>query len=139
MMFSYENASLYNYTGLKQYGKDWDRLEEMVSIIYSYFYKIPSRTNIQIRSHAQKFFERIKKEFNTEDPLEYVQKNMCDNSKVYNFDSYKDKEDSPSPNKRIFKMNRKNLTMLNDMQNIEDLEQQKRDNQEEHQRIFSIK
>jgi len=63
---------------LKHYGRDWDKLEEM----------IPTRTNIQIRSHAQKFFERIRKEFNTEDPMDYVKKNLCDSSKIYKFDTF---------------------------------------------------
>lgn len=70
-------------TCLKQYGRDWDKLEEM----------IPTRTNIQIRTHAQKFFDRIKKEFNTEEPMEYVKKSLCDNSKIYKFNTFKDENE----------------------------------------------
>lgn len=51
---------------MKKYGKDWDKIEE----------KIPTRTGTQIRSHAQKFFARIRKEFKTHDPMTYINKNM---------------------------------------------------------------
>lgn len=54
------------HLGLKKYGKNWDKIES----------KIPTRSGTQIRSHAQKFFARIRKEFNTKDPMKYVQKNM---------------------------------------------------------------
>mmetsp|Transcript_18981 Transcript_18981/g.21819 ORF Transcript_18981/g.21819 Transcript_18981/m.21819 type:complete len:86 (-) Transcript_18981:202-459(-) len=36
--------------GIRKYGNNWKILEE----------NIPTRTGIQIRSHAQKFFSRIK-------------------------------------------------------------------------------
>jgi SHAQKYF class myb-like DNA-binding protein len=39
---------------LKIYGKNWKKVEEHVS----------TRTGAQIRSHAQKFFNRIQKELN---------------------------------------------------------------------------
>lgn len=39
---------------------------------------IGTRTGTQIRSHAQKFFNRIKKEFSTDDPSKYVIDNMGD-------------------------------------------------------------
>lgn len=37
---------------------------------------IGTRTGTQIRSHAQKFFNRIRKEHKTEDPSKYVIDNM---------------------------------------------------------------
>ncbi|CAI2366888.1 unnamed protein product [Moneuplotes crassus] len=47
---------------LKKYGKDWSKLEKCV----------PTRTGPQVRSHAQKYFNRIKKEYQTDFPLEYI-------------------------------------------------------------------
>ncbi|CAI2383922.1 unnamed protein product [Moneuplotes crassus] len=47
---------------LKKYGKDWVMLEK----------SIPTRTSTQIRSHAQKYFNTIKEQFRTEDPLGYI-------------------------------------------------------------------
>ena len=41
---------------------------------------IGTRTGTQIRSHAQKFFNRIKKDYSTEDPSKYVIDNMTDES-----------------------------------------------------------
>ncbi|CAI2363498.1 unnamed protein product [Moneuplotes crassus] len=73
---------------LKVHGKDWDKLEEM----------IPTRSGVQIRSHLQKYFERIKKEFSTNNPMEFIMKDMCDISKVYKFDKSMIKQDSnPDP------------------------------------------
>lgn len=54
--------------GLKIYGKNWKKVESFIG----------TRTGTQIRSHAQKFFNRIRKEFNTEDPSKYVIDNMGD-------------------------------------------------------------
>lgn len=73
---------IFTNLGLKKFGKDWDKIED----------KIPTRTGTQIRSHAQKFFARIRREFNTKDPMEYVTKNMWDNSRIYNFDSFRDQQ-----------------------------------------------
>jgi len=64
---------------LKTYGKDWDKLDEM----------IPTRNSLQIRSHCQKYFNRIKKDYNTNNPMEYILKNMCDVSPFYKFDKSK--------------------------------------------------
>ncbi|CAI2386177.1 unnamed protein product [Moneuplotes crassus] len=64
---------------LKRYGKDWDKLDEM----------IPTRDSLQIRSHSQKYFNRIKQDFNTDDPIEYIRKGMCDESPFYKFDKSK--------------------------------------------------
>ncbi|CAI2360787.1 unnamed protein product [Moneuplotes crassus] len=47
---------------LQKYGKDWSRLEKCV----------PTRTKIQIRSHAQNFFENIKREFNISNPMNFI-------------------------------------------------------------------
>ena len=49
--------------GLIKYGKDWDKLEVWV----------PTRTNTQVRSHLQKYFNRIKEEYNTTTPMDFVQ------------------------------------------------------------------
>lgn len=54
--------------GLKIYGKNWKKVESYIG----------TRTGTQIRSHAQKFFNRIRKEFSTEDPSKYVIDNMGD-------------------------------------------------------------
>lgn len=56
--------------GLKIYGKNWKKVEGYIG----------TRTGTQIRSHAQKFFNRIRKEFSTEDPSKYVIDNMSDES-----------------------------------------------------------
>ena len=56
--------------GLKIYGKNWKKVESYIG----------TRTGTQIRSHAQKFFNRIKKEYNTEDPSKYVIDHMGDES-----------------------------------------------------------
>ncbi|CAI2366646.1 unnamed protein product [Moneuplotes crassus] len=61
---------------LKKYGKNWDNIEEMV----------PSRTSIQIRSHCQKYFDQIKKDFNIDDPMKYVLKDMADATPLYQFE-----------------------------------------------------
>jgi len=54
--------------GLKIYGKNWKKVESYIG----------TRTGTQIRSHAQKFFNRIKKEYSTEDPSKFVIDNMTD-------------------------------------------------------------
>ena len=54
--------------GLKIYGKNWKKVESFIG----------TRTGTQIRSHAQKFFNRIRKEFSTEDPSKYVIDHMGD-------------------------------------------------------------
>ena len=54
--------------GLKIYGKNWKKVESFIG----------TRTGTQIRSHAQKFFNRIKKEYSTEDPSKFVLENMSD-------------------------------------------------------------
>lgn len=56
--------------GLKIYGKNWKKVESYIG----------TRTGTQIRSHAQKFFNRIKKEYDTEDPSKYVIDHMSDES-----------------------------------------------------------
>lgn len=45
--------------GLKKYGKNWKKVEEHVK----------TRTGAQIRSHAQKFFNRLQKELNECDEI----------------------------------------------------------------------
>ena len=53
-------------SGLKKFGKNWKRVEAFIG----------TRTGTQIRSHAQKFFNRIRKEFRTEEPAVYVRNNL---------------------------------------------------------------
>ncbi|CAI2370467.1 unnamed protein product [Moneuplotes crassus] len=48
---------------------------------------IPTRSSIQIRSHCHKYLDQIKKDFQTEDPMECVLKGMCDASPLYQFKS----------------------------------------------------
>ena len=48
--------------GLKRWGRNWKELESYV----------PTRNSTQIRSHAQKFFIRIQKQYGVKDPLEYI-------------------------------------------------------------------
>ena len=50
------------------YGKNWKKVENYIG----------TRTGTQIRSHAQKFFNRIRKEYSTEDPSKFVIDNMSD-------------------------------------------------------------
>ena len=50
---------------LRKYGKDWKKVEDCIK----------TRSGAQIRSHAQKFFNRIQKEFKTEEPLEFILNN----------------------------------------------------------------
>jgi hypothetical protein len=50
------------------YGKNWKKVESYIG----------TRTGTQIRSHAQKFFNRIRKEYSTEDPSKFVVENMSD-------------------------------------------------------------
>lgn len=50
--------------GLKKYGKNWKKVEGFIG----------TRTGTQIRSHAQKFFNRIKREVdNKESPAEMAE------------------------------------------------------------------
>lgn len=51
---------------------------------------IATRTGTQIRSHAQKFFSRIKNELGIDDPLAYAKANSCDELQLYKFDHYQE-------------------------------------------------
>ncbi|CAI2382520.1 unnamed protein product [Moneuplotes crassus] len=73
-----EHARFVNY--LKIYGKNWEKLEGL----------IPTRNSLQIKSHCQKYLNDIKKEFNTEDPMDYFVKHNC-NEPLFN-DSDKSSE-----------------------------------------------
>ncbi|CAI2360581.1 unnamed protein product [Moneuplotes crassus] len=57
---------------LKKYGKDWSKLEKSV----------PTRTSIQIRSHAQHYFDNIKKELSIENPIEYIMGKSQDDARL---------------------------------------------------------
>ncbi|CAI2361951.1 unnamed protein product [Moneuplotes crassus] len=46
---------------------------------------IPTRSSIQIRSHCQKYLNQIKKDYQTDDPMGCVLRNMCDASPFYQF------------------------------------------------------
>lgn len=69
--------------GLRKHGNNWKILES----------SIPTRNGTQIRSHAQKFFSRIRNELGVDDPLSYVKKNSCDELLLYKFDHYQELED----------------------------------------------
>lgn len=43
--------------GLETYGRDWKKISQIVRI--TYIYKIPTRTVVQVRTHAQKYFHKI--------------------------------------------------------------------------------
>jgi len=43
-------------SGLQMYGKNWKKIEELIG----------TRNGSQIRSHAQKFFLKVKKTYSTE-------------------------------------------------------------------------
>lgn len=49
-------------SGLIMYGRDWKRVSRLIG----------TRSGTQIRSHAQKFFNRIKREFKTTEPDKYI-------------------------------------------------------------------
>ncbi len=57
---------------------------------------------MQIRSHLQKYFERIKREFETDDPMEFIRKDLCDTSKVYKFDKAQLDQEIASPKSQNF-------------------------------------
>ncbi|CAI2375104.1 unnamed protein product [Moneuplotes crassus] len=61
---------------LKRYGNNPQILQEM----------IPTRTSTQIKSHSQKYFDQIKKDYKTNNPMEFVLKNMCDATPLYQFE-----------------------------------------------------
>jgi SHAQKYF class myb-like DNA-binding protein len=52
--------------GLRIFGKNWKKVESI----------IPTRSGTQIRSHAQKFFQRIEKEFSPPDIPKFVLETM---------------------------------------------------------------
>ena len=54
----------YILPALKAYGKNWKKIETYVG----------TRSSTQIRSHAQKFFNKLSKLFPAINPLEYLQK-----------------------------------------------------------------
>jgi hypothetical protein len=71
-----EGESVTNYSlGVRKFGNNWKKVETI----------LPSRNGTQIRSHAQKFFKRIRKEFKTIDPLTFVQENSFDDFQLYKF------------------------------------------------------
>ena len=47
---------------MKTYGNSWKKVEKY----------LPTRTSSQIRSHAQKFFIRLTKEFNCDNPGNFI-------------------------------------------------------------------
>ncbi|CAI2365108.1 unnamed protein product [Moneuplotes crassus] len=54
--------------GLKLYGRNWKKVEKHIG----------TRTGTQIRSHAQKFFHKVKNEHGTENPTAFVVNNFCE-------------------------------------------------------------
>ena len=89
---------------IKQYGKDWKQVEQ----------HIESRTGAQIRSHAQKFFNRIIKRYNIEknEVIDFVH-NAYNSNIDSSIQSPKRKKKSDSSSK-----NTKNLYVFNEEPNI---------------------
>ena len=52
----------FSFLALTLFGKDWKKVEEYIS----------TRTGAQIRSHAQKFFNRVQKEYKVQNPCSYI-------------------------------------------------------------------
>ncbi|CAI2380516.1 unnamed protein product [Moneuplotes crassus] len=81
---------------LKEHGKDWPKLKEM----------IPTRTRTQIKSHCRRYFSQVKKHFNVQDPMEYILNNPCENPRIYKRDRYgsqdKEKDCRKDPKEAIF-------------------------------------
>src|SRR3990167_2775485 len=89
---------------IKQYGKDWKQVEQ----------HIESRTGAQIRSHAQKFFNRIIKRYNIEknEVIDFVH-NAYNSNIDSSIQSPKRKKKSETSSK-----NAKNLYVFNEEPNI---------------------
>jgi SHAQKYF class myb-like DNA-binding protein len=89
---------------IKQYGKDWKQVEQ----------HIESRTGAQIRSHAQKFFNRIIKRYNIEknEVIDFVH-NAYNSNIDSSIQSPKRKKKSEASSK-----NTKNLYVFNEEPNI---------------------
>lgn len=92
---------------IKQYGKDWKQVEQ----------HIESRTGAQIRSHAQKFFNRIIKRYNIEknEVIDFVH-NAYNSNIDSSIQSPKRKKKSIDPNHS--KANKQNLYVFNEEPNI---------------------
>jgi flagellar motility protein MotE (MotC chaperone) len=54
---------------------------------------IPNRNGTQIRSHAQKFFSRIKDELGIDNHLEYINNNTCEELQLYRYDEFCDMDE----------------------------------------------
>lgn len=50
---------IFYYLGLQLYGKDWKKIEELIG----------SRSSAQVRSHAQKYFLKVKKQSKRKSPI----------------------------------------------------------------------
>ncbi|CAI2360358.1 unnamed protein product [Moneuplotes crassus] len=50
----------------RKHGTNWDKLEKSV----------PTRTSLQVRTHAQKFFEKITNNYKVDNPVEFYLKNL---------------------------------------------------------------
>ena len=84
--------------GVKKYGNNWKMLESLIK----------TRNAVQIRSHAQKFFNRIKEEFNTEEPLKYVWENSWEEFQLYRFDNFKQSSDPKGLSNKALELNNMN-------------------------------
>lgn len=79
-----------NSLGLRLFGKSWKKVEKHIG----------SRTGAQIRSHAQKFFIRIKKQFPNEEPMGVLARHNFEGDIAY---IGMDEEDSLPPRAKEFK------------------------------------
>lgn len=61
-----EQEHLLFVDAVKKYGKNWKIIEKIVR----------TRTPTQLRSHAQKFFSKIRLTYNTDDPIDYIKTNI---------------------------------------------------------------
>mmetsp|Transcript_11743 Transcript_11743/g.11690 ORF Transcript_11743/g.11690 Transcript_11743/m.11690 type:complete len:202 (+) Transcript_11743:357-962(+) len=87
---------------LKTYGKDWQKLEK----------SIPSRTSYQIRNHAKKFFEMIKKQYGAEDPVDFFLKNRPLNIKIESLIKPESLERSQFPTGSTYIKGKDNFTKM---------------------------
>lgn len=74
-LINFREILIYLWIGLKKHGKDWKFLETWV----------PTRTGVQVRSHAQNYIDNIKREWGVMDPVEYIQKQNSKGTQPYRY------------------------------------------------------
>ncbi|CAI2381895.1 unnamed protein product [Moneuplotes crassus] len=68
--------------GLKTYGKEWHKIDQMIL----------TKSSPQIRYYSRKYFNAIKQCCNTEDPIELIRQDMVDNNLPFNLKEEKNEE-----------------------------------------------